>query len=640
MIKSKDYIFALHLLFAFSIRLYHLDSQSIWWDEGHSIQMASARLTQIPTLPGIDVHPPGFFILLHLWMMVGGLSEFALRYLSLIFDILTLALIIRFGHALGSWRVAAWAGLLTALSPLYVTYAQEIRMYSLVTCFATASTYFLWQIVFQQGKTTQLIAYILTATLALYTHYFTLFLLCFHNLVWIIWVVSSFSLKSPPNQRNGVKFLWGTRGAILTWLASQLAILLLFSPQLWLASRQIADYANPNLQPPTVVHYVTHTWQAFTLSLSLDPTIAQPYLIIIAAILFLGLLRYVRQAPMIMILLWFLLPLALYYGILHYRPSYQPRYLMLCTPALFLILAFIVGQKGWLNALAGLVLSVILSVGLGHYFTNEAYFKDDAAAVARWLTEQTSPDDLVLVDVPHPFHYYADRIPATITYFFVDVHTAAGQLNDLVLGKGRLFWVTWWGSDTDPRGVMDFLLHKQAGPPVGTAQFRGYHLTEYALSERPFSLGLQGATPLDLQPISVNFDHQLQLDGLAYPPSLNQGEIAWATLHFSQLAPLEETYKISLRLRNSAGKILAQTDKLILNDRHFQTEAWPLDDPALNQAINVYLLPLTETNDRGRLTLEALVYQADTLAAIAAYGVPTTNDDFVSAQIGEIEVKE
>ena len=64
------------LLLAFALRLYQLDIQSIWWDEGHSIEMASAAIVDIPTLPEMDVHPPGFFTTLHLWMTAVGKSKF------------------------------------------------------------------------------------------------------------------------------------------------------------------------------------------------------------------------------------------------------------------------------------------------------------------------------------------------------------------------------------------------------------------------------------------------------------------------------------------------------------------------------------------------------------------------------------
>ena len=84
------------LWLAFGLRLYRLDFQSIWWDEGHSIFVAGQPIAQIPTLPAMDVHPPAYFILLHGWLAVAGRSEFALRYLSVIFSLLTVALLWRF----------------------------------------------------------------------------------------------------------------------------------------------------------------------------------------------------------------------------------------------------------------------------------------------------------------------------------------------------------------------------------------------------------------------------------------------------------------------------------------------------------------------------------------------------------------
>ncbi|HHJ07372.1 MAG TPA: hypothetical protein ENK24_07720 [Anaerolineae bacterium] len=336
--------------------------------------------------------------------------------------------------------------------------------------------------------------------------------------------------------------------------------------------------------------------------------------------------------PSPFILSWLLVPLTLYFIVLQQRPSYEPRYMMLVTPALFLLFGLAFSAKGWGANLLGTATAVILLAGLGSYYTNEAFFKDDAAGVTQWLAAETTPDDIVYVDVPHPFHYYANRIPAPTRYLFVDIHTAAGTLNQEALGKNRLYWITWWGSDTDPRGVISYLLRKQAGPPTEEKQFRGYRVERYTLSGQPFSL------PDKLSPAAVNFDNVLLLDGLAYSKTLSPGEAAWVTLHFSQLRPTDINYKISLRLRAPDGSLLAQVDKAILDDRHFQTAAWPIEDPALNQAINVYTLPLNRPNYTGPLTLEAVVYNAATGDSIAAYGVPTTNDDLVSARIGEITV--
>jgi len=262
---ESSYLTFVILLIAFALRVYRLDAQSIWWDEGHSIQMASAALTQIPTLPGMDVHPPGYFVLLHGWMALAGRSEFALRYLSVAFSMLTVALLIRFGQELAG-RPTGWvAGGLAALSPLYVTYAQEVRMYATVTFLALASVYFLWRSLatWEIGREDwkPLVGYVLVTAASLYTHYFTIFLLLFENIVWLVWALG-------PRTEAGTR-----RRRISIWLGAQLAILVIFLPQLPLALRQTVAYANPSLTPPGVAEFISRSWTTYTLGTAIDSAV-------------------------------------------------------------------------------------------------------------------------------------------------------------------------------------------------------------------------------------------------------------------------------------------------------------------------------------------------------------------------------
>jgi hypothetical protein len=233
--------------------------------------------------------------------------------------------------------------------------------------------------------------------------------------------------------------------------------------------------------------------------------------------------------------------------------------------------------------------------------------------VAGWLAAETTANDLVYVDVPHPFHYYVARgqIAAPTRYLFVDIHTAADTLTHEAAGRDRLFWVTWRGSDTDPRGVIPFLAQKY-GDKLGERDFRGYHVEWFSLPHNKVSFSL----PTDLNPVNAVFGDVLRLDGAAsggYPPSSDttpRTHPAWAVLHFTLLHQTNIDYKVSLRLRGDNGRIAAQADKELLNDRHFRTSAWPLADPALNQAINVYTLSLAPDTPTGRYRLEVVVYNA------------------------------
>lgn len=688
------------LWLAFGLRLYRLDFQSIWWDEGHSILVAVQPISQIPTLPAMDVHPPAYFALLHGWIDLAGRSEFALRYLSTIFSLLTVALLWRFAvtivETLSSIRInrshfgdAAegcktkrsqvfkrletgqssaplhfgllknrfpfYTALLAALSPMYVAYGQEVRSYAMITFLALASTFSLWRLLFSTSKPgspkkrwVRLLAYVMLTTACLYTHYFTVFLLLFQNLVWLAWSLAALKAQFDLSKRSGAARSVPNSGyQVKLWLASQTGILLLFSPQLLLGWRQITRYTNPNLIPPSLAQFVERSWQAYTVGLTLDPSSARWGAGVIAVIIGLGWLVQIpiarAKSPayfpgliycFIFLSVWLLIPLGSYFIILQQQPSFEPRYMMLVTPALFLLLALglvwepegcaqtmnlACGPPGvlrtiWstIHLLVVLGPLIIFTTGLFNYYTNETYFKDDSAGVADWLAVETTPDDIVYVDTPHPFHYYAEQrdIPAPMRYLFVDIHTAAKTLNQEAADRDRLFWVTWRGSDTDPRGVIPFLAEK-AGRQIGQRDFRGYRVEWFDLPDtNPVTFSL----PNTLSPARATFGDVLRLDGAAFSGQEGRAtsvyEPIWATLQFSLLRESHINYKVSLRLRAEAGQGLAQVDQDLLNDRHFRTSAWPLDDPALNQAINVYTLPLPPNLPPGSYRLEVVVYNA------------------------------
>jgi uncharacterized membrane protein len=196
---SSRHLFFLVLLVAFALRVHQLDVASIWWDEGHSIAMASAPLVGIATLPGMDVHPPGYFMALHLWMSLVGHREFGLRYLSVVFSLLTVALLMRFGRAVScaagertpgltpAWRGSLLTGTLAAVLPLYVAYAQEVRMYAMVAFAAALAGYAQWRILFGRSALGWWVVYSLATAAALYLHYFALFVIAFQGCAWLGW---------------------------------------------------------------------------------------------------------------------------------------------------------------------------------------------------------------------------------------------------------------------------------------------------------------------------------------------------------------------------------------------------------------------------------------------------------------------
>jgi predicted membrane-bound mannosyltransferase len=114
----------LSLLLAFGLRLYRLGYQSIWWDEGYSINISAKSLMGIVDITAVDIHPPFYYWLLHFWMPVVGKSEFSVRFLSLIFGVLTVVLVYRLGLRLLGRNGAFLIAFLASTSPFLITYSQ------------------------------------------------------------------------------------------------------------------------------------------------------------------------------------------------------------------------------------------------------------------------------------------------------------------------------------------------------------------------------------------------------------------------------------------------------------------------------------------------------------------------------------
>ncbi|MDH4136099.1 MAG: glycosyltransferase family 39 protein, partial [Anaerolineae bacterium] len=475
------------LLCAFALRLYRLDFQDIWWDEGRNIDVASRSLAVIATAKEMDIHPPLYFYTLHLWMLGAGHSEFAVRFLSVFFSLLTIPLFYRFGTAMGTNHgFGLLAATVAAFAPFYVSEAQETRMYTMTIFLTTASAYFLYR-AWREGGWLLWTGYVLTSALSIYTHYSAGFILIAENAFLALLVLLGVRITQAPTSSAAPYRL----SLIRRWALSQLSIGLLYLPQLRIALRQVVAYENPTMEVPDLPSFLLQVWQGFSLGPAVELIQATPFLAGIALILVLGLViglasiatRQLRPErfdpiPLIWLCLWLVLPILLYFYVLRDRPFFHPRYIMLATPPYYLLLAYAIGQIWKRVPVVGLLSIIFLLAAFvpaiqADYF-DPAGFGDDTRGLAHFIKSQARESDIVLIDVPYPFdYYYHGQAPAH--YLFVDIHTVAQRLTTLCQGRERVFWIRWHKSDTDPRGSVLFLLDKY-GQRLGQASFRGYEV--------------------------------------------------------------------------------------------------------------------------------------------------------------------
>jgi uncharacterized membrane protein len=122
------------------VRLAFLGADSLWLDEAFSVAAVVQHSLGSAWHTSLDPnHPSLYFVVLWIFVHVAGVSETIARLPSALSSIGGLALVFLLARRLGlSQRASVAALLLMAYAPLDVWYAQEARMYAMVTLAALA----------------------------------------------------------------------------------------------------------------------------------------------------------------------------------------------------------------------------------------------------------------------------------------------------------------------------------------------------------------------------------------------------------------------------------------------------------------------------------------------------------------------
>lgn len=198
------------------LRVGALGRQSLWRDEGFSVQLSHLGVAEIIRNRADDNHAPLYFVFLHYWVRIFGDSEASLRLPSALFGAAAVYLIYRAGLLLFDRRIALLAAFLLSISRLNITHSREARMYSLVVLLVLLSMQAFLKL---QSKWSwrSALAYLLPTVLLLYTHAYAVFFVAAQNAFFLLWVIY---------RRIRASALW-------SWLGLQAATLVLFAP--WLA---------------------------------------------------------------------------------------------------------------------------------------------------------------------------------------------------------------------------------------------------------------------------------------------------------------------------------------------------------------------------------------------------------------------
>jgi mannosyltransferase len=206
------------ILLALAVRVDRLASQSLWYDEAVTAQVAAQGPVELTRWTADDIQPPLYYYVVAGWTRIAGRSEWALRFPSVFFGVLTIPLLWAtarrlFGSrgrgAWGRWAALA-AALLAAVSSLYVYYSQEARMYTQLVFLGALAGYTLLRAAESYGDESAAVEhakeakragflgwlralvanrwlpFVLVSAAVLYTHYFGIFLLLAYGVCLLI----------------------------------------------------------------------------------------------------------------------------------------------------------------------------------------------------------------------------------------------------------------------------------------------------------------------------------------------------------------------------------------------------------------------------------------------------------------------
>jgi mannosyltransferase len=567
------------LALGFGARVFRLDGQSLWGDEAISVSRATQSLLDITrAAPHEGTLPPLYYYLLHFWEPLVGTSEFAVRFLSVIFGVLTIAVLAAAVRASAGHRPALVATFLASISPFWVYYSQETRMYAPATFFALASTWFFLLMIGDSRLARSRAVwggYILTSALAVFTHYFAGFVLLAQNCVFgliLLHGVTAAVRASAPEPRAVVRSL---RPAI-AWSAAQVSILGLLTPWVVYTRESLAVTASAvDRAAIPLAGIARHLFTTFSLGTSVEQSSGFIVSLGFLAIALFGCIRQPRQAAFWGALL--AVPvLAIYYV------SFTPhqgwaRYFMVASPAWLVLVALgvdsllperaaLATQKAgraarsirsfafWL-VLTGLALACSLS--LHAYYTDPRYGRYDwRGAIAR-MEAASLPSVAVVVNGPSwlpEFDYYfrgrLDRfdLPRPGLQEWPQIELTLRQAAAAHTG---IWLVKYYPPDFDPDGNLEGWLARNAfrasGEWVENATFSFYSLP------RP---GLTVTTPLSA---TFGGDISLRQVGITRVPD-RDGAVLQLTLTWQANAPIREDYTVFVHLLDATDVLVAQRD--------------------------------------------------------------------------------
>lgn len=438
------------LVVALVLRVWYVGKTDLGGDESFSLYMALQTVPDLVRMLCQGDNPPLWELLLHFWVRVFGISEVAIRSLSVVFSVLTVAPI----YVAGEKYIHRWTGIAASLfyccSTFSIYMAHECRVYSLVG-FSTACSVMLFLSVIHTPKPYKFVLLTLANLMLMYGHYLS---------VWIIVMEFLVALGIKPVRQR----IWKP------YLIHAAALILLFAPMFPVLFTRFFDSG------------VNGTWIAKTTSLealydflwrmcNVPVTTVLAIAILVAALVVLivkvARKQYTFGATSVISLLW-VVPLLVSFVLSFFTGFFLDRYFYFVFPVFYLsLMAYCLylfpKRKVWgLSLMAIIVVAMALSCSPDSSTKRFSGWHSEIRPIVNQLVEAKEKEN-ALVILPEcfdkQFTYYLDehheafltQIQPHAYYVFYDYLRQAGYYYDYDYIEGNV--------DLDAFNSVVFLSH-------------------------------------------------------------------------------------------------------------------------------------------------------------------------------------
>jgi mannosyltransferase len=404
-------LFGGEIVFGAVLGFLFLGSHSLWLDESVSATLATApwhRFTDV--VAHREPNMALYYLLLRGWTVFGH-SEAVLRIPSVFAALGALAVVIVVARELFDERVALLAGLLLAVDPLFVQYAQDVRGYALCLLLVSASSW-LFILGIQRPGTrpwATWVGYALLSAFAAYSNFWA-------ALVPLAHAASLGFLRKD-------RILWRRlipAGAALVVLLVPLALLI-----------RATDNAGTNWAAGS------SAGKLITRIRSTVPHLALDVAVLLGIVIVLGVVSWLRRRPAVLDVFdrqwplfftgcWLLVPIVTVVLLsLVDKPLLVIRYLMVSLPPVALLLAVLLvslwqrrssghpQQAARFAAVLVLVAALVFSgIGVAGWYAKGG--PQDFRSVVSYLATVGKPGDGVLIYAPYeriPVEWYLEEHP-------------------------------------------------------------------------------------------------------------------------------------------------------------------------------------------------------------------------------------